>query len=72
MHCLPVNKDDCWPCFVGSGECSVPASFEIDDGDGGKCYICAEHLKQFRALEAYLSSHPEKHALLEKAIAEVE
>jgi hypothetical protein len=38
-------------CFVGSGECLRPATWEIDDGSGGREYICDIHKPQFDAVE---------------------
>lgn len=39
------------PCFVGSGECNINAAYEIDDGAGGKDYICIPHKLEFERME---------------------
>lgn len=48
---VAVPEHECWPCFVGQGECRAPAAFVIDDGEGGDAYICAAHYTEFSHME---------------------
>lgn len=48
------------PCFVGSGECLIPATHATDDGTGTEVFMCAFHREEFEIMEkrvAKLSAH---------------
>lgn len=53
-----IPEGEQWPCFVGSGECNTPARWWIDDGGGSRVTICAEHKKEFDALEKIVDEMP--------------
>jgi hypothetical protein len=56
-------------CFVGSGECNIPAVYEIDDGMGGREYICIPHMIEFEAVEkAVEAMSPEQVAKFQAAV----
>lgn len=61
------------PCFVGSGECLIPAVFSTSDGAGGTVFVCAHHMEEFEAWEKVFSElSPHKMEQLEAAITEQE
>lgn len=61
------------PCFVGSGECLINAAYEMDDGAGGKVYICIPHKLEFERIEKLVSEmSPEQMAQFEAAIKKAE
>lgn len=59
------------PCFVGSGECLINAAYEIDDGSGGREYICIPHKIEFERMEKMIASmSPEQVSRFKAAVDE--
>lgn len=71
MAPLPEGRVE--KCFVGSGECLIPAAFSTSDGSGGVCFVCPHHSEVFEAWEEIFSQLPqEKMNALEREIEKYE
>lgn len=58
-------------CFVGSGECYIPARYATDDGAGTEVFLCPLHREEFAATEKLFASlSPHKIEQLEAAVEE--
>jgi len=59
-------------CYVGGGECYIPAAFVTDNGEGGVVYICPLHRKEMEKVENCFReiqmNDPHKFEQLEAAI----
>jgi hypothetical protein len=51
----PLKPSEHHACFVGSGECIIPAAFATDDGAGVEVYVCALHREHFEFWEGVFS-----------------
>ena len=58
-------------CFVGSGECFIPAAFATDNGEGKEVFMCPMHRVEMEDMEKrFAKLPPALLAKLEDAVAE--
>lgn len=60
-------------CFVYAHTCPNPVTQQVDDGAGGKAWVCAHHAEEYEAwIELFEGLTPERRAALGKEITKHE
>lgn len=71
---IPLKPNEHHACFVGNGECFIPASHKTDDGAGSVVYMCPLHREEMEQMDKVFKdiqlNDPHKFEQLEAIIEE--